>query len=107
MVIKPFRKHLPVGGWTQKIAMMFANLIDLDDIERMEGILEAPAQIFLQFFMISRGSAVGKYQNNQNGNFEFNSVLKYINTPFMYSVKIHYFQVPFKSSPSYLALRPL
>ena len=64
MVIKPFRKHLPVEGWTKTIAMMFANLIDLDDIERMEAILEAPAMIFLQFYIISQGIAPGKYQNN-------------------------------------------
>ena len=64
MVLRPFRKLLPVGGWSEKIAIMYSTLIDLDDIERMEAIMEAPAMIFLQFYMISRGIASGKYQNN-------------------------------------------
>ena len=64
MLLRPFRKHLPVGGWSEKIAIMYSNLIDLDDIERMEAILEAPSMIWLQFYVISQGSTPGKYQIN-------------------------------------------
>ena len=61
MVLKPFRKHMPVAGWRDKIARMITNAIDIDNIERMEAILEAPAQLLLQLFIISQGRTAGKY----------------------------------------------
>ena len=61
MVLKPFRKHMPVGGWRDEIARMITNAIDIDNIERMEAILEAPAQLLLQLFIISQGRTAGKY----------------------------------------------
>ena len=52
---------MPVGGWRDKIARMITNAIDIDNIERMEAILEAPAQLLLQLFIISQGRTAGKY----------------------------------------------
>ena len=61
MVLKPFRKSLPVGGWMDKIARIITNAIEIDNVERMEAILEAPAQLLLQLFIISQGRPAGKY----------------------------------------------
>ena len=52
---------MPVGGWRDEIARMITNAIDIDNIERMEAILEAPAQLLLQLFIISQGRTAGKY----------------------------------------------
>ena len=64
MILKPFRKHFLIGGWTEPIAIMYLDLVGVDDIRKWEATLEAPAQLVLQLFIISRGRAAGKCERH-------------------------------------------
>ena len=65
MIVKPFRKCLPVGGWWETFSMMYSNVVDIEEFEKWEAILEAPFQLLLQLFIISRGRTAGKYQKDE------------------------------------------
>ena len=65
MIVRPFRKCLPVGGWWEKFAAMYTNVIKIEEFEKWEAIIEAPFQLLLQLFIISRGRTAGKYKNHK------------------------------------------
>ena len=45
--------------------MMYSNVVEIEDFEKWEAILEAPFQLLLQLFIISRGRTAGKYKKNE------------------------------------------
>ena len=61
MLLMPAKVFLLRFGWIAKLSQEASSLIEYENIEMFEAILEAPAQLLLQLYIISRGQSPGEY----------------------------------------------